>query len=293
MSRNKSYIKPIARPPMPKPSPKPKNERDGVILKTPDEIAIMRESGRIVARAHAAMKEALRPGVSTWELDKIAETVFRDHGATPAFLNYRGGNNSNPPFPAAITASINHELVHGIPSKTRLLREGDIISLDTACIYQGFIGDSAWTWAIGEIPPAVQRLLDVAEQSLWEAIKASRIPNSISDVAHATQNYAEQHGYTVARDYTGHGVGRKLHEEPQVPNWWHSNPKKVQRLQAYNPPLAVGMTYAIEPMVIAGREKLKELADGWTVVTADGSLCAHFEHTIAVTDGDPIILTLP
>jgi methionyl aminopeptidase len=293
MSRNKSYIKPIARPPMPKPAPKQKQESEGVVLKTPDEIAIMREAGRIVARAHAAMKEALRPGVSTWELDNIAETVFRDHGATPAFLNYRGGNNSNPPFPSTITASINHELVHGIPSKTRLLKEGDIISLDTACIYKGFIGDSAWTWAIGEIPPAVQRLLDVAEQSLWEAIKASRIPNSIREVARATQNYAEQHGYTVARDYTGHGVGRKLHEEPQVPNWWHSNPKKVQRLQAYNPPLAVGMTYAIEPMVIAGREKLKELADGWTVVTADGSLCAHFEHTIAITDGEPIVLTLP
>jgi len=292
MSRNKSYIKPIARPPMPKPAPKPKQEPDGVILKTPDEIAIMRESGRIVARAHAAMKDALRPGISTWELDNIAETVIRDHGAVPAFLNYRGGNNSNPPFPATITASINHELVHGIPSKTRLLKEGDIISLDTACIYQGFIGDSAWTWAIGEIPTAVQRLLDVSEASLWAAIEASHIPNSVSDVARATQNCAEQHGYTVARDYTGHGVGRKLHEEPQVPNWWHSNPKKVQRLLAYNPPLAAGMTYAIEPMVIAGREKLKELSDGWTVVTSDGSLCAHFEHTIAITDGDPIVLTL-
>lgn len=293
MSRNKSYLKPIARPPMPKPSPKPKQKEDGIILKTPDELAIMREAGRIVARAHAAMKEALRPGVSTWELDKIAETVFRDHGATPAFLNYRGGSNSNPPFPATITASINQELVHGIPSKDRTLKEGDIISLDTACIYQGFIGDSAWTWAIGEIPSAVQRLLDAAEGSLWAAIEASRIPNHVSDVARATQHYAEKHGYTVARDYTGHGVGRKLHEEPQVPNWWHSNPKKVQRLQAYNPPLQAGMTYAIEPMVIAGREKLKELSDGWTVVTSDGSLCAHFEHTVAITDGDPIVLTLP
>ena len=293
MSRNKSYLKPIARPPMPKPSPSPKQKEDGIILKTPDELAIMREAGRIVARAHAAMKDALRPGVSTWELDKIAETVFRDHGAIPAFLNYRGGSNSNPPFPATITASINQELVHGIPSKDRILKEGDIISLDTACIYQGFIGDSAWTWAIGEIPPAVQRLLDAAEGSLWAAIEASRIPNHVSDVARATQNYAEKHGYTVARDYTGHGVGRKLHEEPQVPNWWHSNPKKVQRLQAYNPPLQAGMTYAIEPMVIAGREKLKELSDGWTVVTSDGSLCAHFEHTVAITDGDPIILTLP
>lgn len=292
MSR-KSYVKSIPRPPMPKPKPAPKREDEGIYLKNADELAIMREAGRIVARAHAAMKEALRPGISTWELDQIAETVFRDHGAKPAFLNYRGGSNSNPPYPATITASINQELVHGIPSKERLLKEGDIISLDTACIYQGFIGDSAWTWAIGEIPPAVQRLLDVAEASLWEAIKASRIPNKVSDVARATQTYVEAHGYTVAREYTGHGVGRKLHEEPQVPNWWHSNPKKVQRLRNHNPDLAVGMTYAIEPMVIAGRGTLKELADGWTVVTTDKSLCAHFEHTVAITDGDPIVLTLP
>lgn len=261
----------------------------GVTIKTPDEIAIMREAGRIVARAHAAMRELIRPGVSTLELDRVAETVIRDHGATPAFLNYPKHNS--PPFPATITASINEELVHGIPSRARILGEGDIISLDVGCHYQGFVGDAAWTWAVGEIPASVQRLLEVAERALFVAIEASVVGNEIADVARATQDYVEGHGYSVAREYTGHGVGRKMHEEPQVPNWWPR--KKNKRLAALSPALVPGMTYAIEPMVIAGRNELVELADKWTVVTRDRSLCAHFEHTIAVTDGEPLILTLP
>lgn len=261
----------------------------GVMIKSAEEIAIMREAGRIVARAHAAMKEMIRPGVSTLELDRVAETVIRDHGATPAFLNYPKHNA--PPFPATITASINEELVHGIPSRTRILGEGDIISLDTGCHYQGFVGDAAWTWAVGEVPASVQRLLEVAERSLFVAIEASVVGNEISDVARATQDFVEAHGYSVAREYTGHGVGRKMHEEPQVPNWWPR--KKNKRLAALSPALVPGMTYAIEPMVIAGRNELTELADKWTVVTRDRSLCAHFEHTIAVTDGAPLILTLP
>jgi methionyl aminopeptidase len=259
-------------------------------LKNADELAIMREAGRIVARAHQAMREAIRPGVTTKTLDRIAETVIRDHGAAPVFLNYP--KKDAPNFPATITASINNELVHGIPSEKRVLKEGDIISLDTGCTYQGFVGDAAFTAGVGEISPTVQRLLDVTEAALYEAIKASRLPNTIKDVALTVQHYAEKHGYSVAREYTGHGVGRTMHEEPQVPNWWVKSERRARRQNWINTPLQIGMTYAIEPMLIAGRPDLKELDDKWTVVTVDRSLCAHFEHTIAITDGDPMILTL-
>ncbi len=264
-----------------------------ITLKSPEEIVIMRQAGRIVAEAHEAMRQALRPGISTAELDKIAETVIRDHGATPAFLNYPKPNS--PAFPATITASINEELVHGIPHPDRLLQEGDIVSLDTGCHYQGFVGDAARTWAIGEIPPSVQRLLDVTEHALERAIVACVVGNEVRDVALAVQKYVESQGYSVARDYTGHGVGRKMHEEPQVPNWWprKGNSKKGRRTTWHSEPLQPGMTLALEPMVIAGRPDTKELADKWTVVTKDGSLCAHTEHSVAVTEGEPIILTLP
>jgi methionyl aminopeptidase len=259
-----------------------------LVLKTSDEIAVMREAGRIVAKAHIAMKEALRPGISTGELDKIAETVIRDHGAIPAFLNYP--KKDAPNYPGTINASINNELVHGLPSNGRIVKEGDIISLDTGCIYEGFVGDCAYTYAVGEVPAAVQRLIQVTEESLQRGIDASVLPNTIKDVALTVQRFVESHGYSVAREYTGHGVGRSMHEEPEVPNWWS---RIVERRGRKNQPLQAGMTYAIEPMVIAGRSDLMELDDKWTVVTKDGSLCAHFEHTIAITDGKPIILTLP
>jgi methionyl aminopeptidase len=258
-------------------------------LKTADEIALMREAGRIVARAHAAMKAALRPGITTKDLDKIAETVIRDHGATPAFL----GQNKpdSPSFPASITASINHEIVHGIPSDKRVLKEGDVVSLDTGCFYKGFVGDSAWTYVIGDVSPNVQRLLDVGEKSLFVGIAASRLPNDIRTVATSIEQFVTKHGYDVVREYTGHGVGRKMWEEPQVPNWWSSNKKQKRTWENFK--LVPGMTYAIEPMVVAGRANTKELSDKWTVVTRDKSLAVHFEHTIAITEGDPIILTLP
>jgi methionyl aminopeptidase len=231
----------------------------------------------------------VRPGVSTLELDKIAETVIRDHGAVPTFLNYAPGHH--PPFPGTITASINNELVHGIPSATRILKEGDIISLDTACLYQGFVGDAAFTMGVGTIPAAVQRLITACEKALEAAIAASVPGNHISDVARATERVAAQHGYSVAREYTGHGVGRRMHEAPSVPNWWPSG--KYLRLAGTSDVLIQpGMTYAIEPMLIAGRNDLIELDDKWTVATKDGSLCAHCEHTIAVTEGKPLILTL-
>lgn len=258
-----------------------------VHLKTAEEIAIMREAGRIVALAHQAMREAVKPGVTTAELDKIAETVVRDHGAIPAFLGYP--KQGAPDYPGTINASINNELVHGLPGK-RALTEGDIISLDVGCIYQGFVGDGAFTMGVGEIPPAVQRLLDVTEQALHVGIKASMLPNDVKHVSQAIQQFVEKFGYSLAREYTGHGVGRHMHEEPQVPNWW---PRGARQRGFINYKLEPGMTYAIEPMVIAGRAETKELDDKWTVVTRDGSLCAHFEHTIAVTTGEPIILTLP
>jgi len=260
-----------------------------VQIKTPDEILIMREAGRIVARCHQAMREAVRPGVTTAELDRIAETVIRDHGATPVFLNYPNNKPSAIPFPATITASINNELVHGIPSSKRILKEGDIISLDCGCTYQGFVGDAAFSMGVGEIAPTVQRLLDVTEQALYVGIKASVLGNETCDVSLAVQHFVESHGYSVVREYTGHGVGRTMHEEPQVPNWW---PRHARQRGWNSVPLKVGMTYAIEPMVNAGRPETKELDDQWTVVTRDGSLCAHFEHTIAITDGEPMILTL-
>jgi methionyl aminopeptidase len=189
-----------------------------------------------------------------------------------------------------MTASINHELVHGIPSPHRIIQEGDIISLDVGCKYKGFVGDAAFTAAVGEVPAAVKRLLDVCEKALYVGIEASVLPHSIRDVCLAIQRFVEKQGYSVARDYTGHGVGREMHEDPQVPNWWS---RQVERRGWVNHPLQVGMTYALEPMVITGRADTAELNDGWTVVTKDGSLCAHFEHTIAITDGKPIILTLP
>lgn len=262
-------------------------EERPLTLKTPDEIALMREAGRIVARTHQALREALRPGISTLELDRIAEAVIRDHGAVPAFLNYP--KQDAPSFPASITASINDELVHGIPRGDRILREGDIISLDTGCHYKGFVGDSAWTYAIGEVRPAVRRLLAVTEQSLYEAINASVLGHTVRDVAQAVARYVESHGYSVAREYTGHGVGRAMHEAPDVPNWW---PKRADKRGWKDVPLQVGMTYAIEPMVIAGRAELIELADHWTVRTKDRSLCAHFEHTIAITADGPQVLTV-
>ncbi len=258
------------------------------VLKTAEELEIMREAGRIVAIAHEEMRRAIEPGVTTKQLDTIALTVLRDHGAEPCFLGYAPGEH--PPFPATITASVNNELVHGIPSGKRALLEGDVIGIDVACFYRGYVGDAAYTHPVGEISRSAMRLLSATEAALEAAIQASILGNKISDVAKATSKCAGRLGYSVAREYTGHGVGKAMHEEPQVPNWWHSKLSKHQ-WQDYD--LKVGMTYAIEPMLIAGRSDLMELDDGWTVVTKDGSLTAHFEHTVAIMEEGPRILTLP
>jgi methionyl aminopeptidase len=255
----------------------------------------MREAGQIVAEALQKMREAVRPGISTKQLDKIGETVLRDYGATPAFLNYAPGEH--PPFPAVITACLNNELVHGIPSEKRILKEGDIVSLDIACFHKGYVGDAAFTMAVGEVPPAVKRLIETCEKALYVAIEASVAGAKVSDVARATERFAARNGYSVAREYTGHGVGKRMHEPPQVPNWWPTGRLLRQMQQHQNGwtdyILKPGMTYAIEPMLIIGRNDLYELDDGWTVVTKDGSLCAHCEHTVLITEGKAQILTLP
>ena len=257
-----------------------------IYLKKPEEIAIMREAGRIVAKCHEAMRAAVRPGVSTWELDQIAAEVLLQNDAKPAFLGYPPGAKN--PFPASVTVSINDELVHGIPRKDCFLQEGDIVSIDVGSIYKGFVGDAAFSMGVGSISKEAAKLIEVTEQSLYKGIEMAKRGNTTADIARAIQSYVEEHGYNVAREYTGHGVGRSMHEEPTQPNWW-----PTRRMRGWRPTeLKAGMTIAIEPMVIAGKPYLDTLDDAWTVVTRDGSLCAHHEHSIAVTDGEPLILTL-
>lgn len=249
---------------------------------------LMREAGRIVARVHMAVREAVKPGVTTMELSRIADEVLRRHNTTSPFMNYPDKSRKHP-FPASITVSVNNELVHGIPGPRRL-EEGDIVSIDCGAYYKGFVGDAAFTMGVGKISADAQRLIDITEQALKVGIAACHVGCQTRDVSHTIQQFIESHGYSVVREYTGHGVGRQMHEEPQVPNWW---PARQRRNQWASYPLKPGMTFALEPMVNAGGPETKELNDYWTVVTADGSLCAHSEHTIAITDGEPLILTLP
>ncbi|MBN1285117.1 MAG: type I methionyl aminopeptidase [Anaerolineae bacterium] len=246
----------------------------------------MREAGRIVNRTLEAMRKAVRPGVATAELDAIAADVIRSHDAAPTFLHY-APYPGVPPYPAVITVCINEELVHGIPGP-RPLQEGDIVSLDVGATYKGFVGDAAFSMGVGEISPEKQHLLDVTEQALYKGIEVCRLGKSSRDVAIAIQTYVEGFGYNVPREYGGHGVGRQMHEPPSMPNW---APRRKRRFPGVW--FKVGMTFALEPMVITGGKDVHTLKDKWTVVTNDRSLCAHFEHSIAITDGEPEILTLP
>lgn len=246
-----------------------------ITIKSRHELDIMREAGRIVAQAHAAIASAVTPGITTRELDALVEGVIRKAGATPSFLGYNG-------FPGSICASVNDELVHGIPGDRRLV-EGDIISVDIGAYYKGYHGDSAWTYGVGQISQAAQELLQVTEGSLFAGIAQALVGNRLSDISHAVQMYAEPKGYGIVKDYVGHGIGRDMHESPQIPNY--GPPGKGPRLR-------VGMVLAIEPMVNAGGADVRTLADNWTVVTQDGSLCAHFEHTVAITDDGPQLLTV-
>ncbi len=259
-----------------------------VIPKTPEELLIMREAGRINALAHAAMREAIKPGISTKDLDDIAADVLRKHGATAAFLGY--APRGVPPYPATITASINNELVHGIPSADRILQEGDIISLDCGTVYNGYVGDSAITVGVGTISDEAQKLLEVTEQALYQGIAMAQAGNLTSDISKTIQQFVENQGYSVVREYTGHGVGRTMHEEPQVPNWWPTSRRLQRHWHAVK--LEPGVTFALEPMVNVGKAATEVLADQWTVVTKDRSLCAHFEHTLAIMpEGPPMLLT--
>jgi methionyl aminopeptidase len=250
-----------------------------IVIKSHQEIAILREAGRINAMALAAVRQLVRPGVTTAELDAAALEVIRKHGAIPTFKGYPGPY----PYPAAICASINEQLVHGIPGK-RKLQEGDIISIDCGSTFEGFVGDSAFTMGVGEISPQAKRLIEVAERALYIGISKMRANNRVGDVSAAIQEYVEKAGLNVTREYTGHGVGRQMHEGPQVPNYGTAG-----RGQLLRP----GMTIALEPMVLVGTSQTRVLPDQWTVVSADGSLTAHWEHSIAITEGEALILTLP
>jgi methionyl aminopeptidase len=248
-----------------------------VVIKSKAEIEIMREAGRINAMALQAVREAIVPGVTTGALDKIAEAVIRDHGATPAFLGYP----CPIPYPASINSCINEEMVHAIPG-SRVIKAGDLVSVDCGTVYQGYVADSAFSVGVGEISKEAQQLLDVTNKALEIGIEKMRSGNRVGDVSSAIQMYVESFEYHVPREYTGHGVGRKLHEGPQVPNW--GLPGRGMVLRA-------GLTIALEPMVLIGTYRTKVMGDQWTVGSADGTLTAHTEHTIAVTDGDPVILT--
>ena len=246
-----------------------------ITIRTQKEIEIMRKSNRLVAQVLQKLRGAIKPGITTTELDEIAELSIKEAGAVPAFKGYRG-------YPATLCASVNEEVVHGIPGP-RTLREGDIVSLDLGAYLYGYYGDAAITVPVGTINEEAKKLLKVTEEALYRGIEQAKNGNRLFDISHAIQSWVEPFGFSVVRDFVGHGIGRNLHEEPQVPNFGppHQGPR-----------LSPGMVLAIEPMINVGTWEVKILKDGWTVVTSDRSLSAHFEHTIAITDGRPDILTL-
>jgi methionyl aminopeptidase len=247
-----------------------------IVLKSADEIQFMREAGRVVAQAHALVRELIRPGLTTLDLDRAVDEFLVKQNAIPAFKGYQG-------YPASICASVNEVVVHGIPSKDVILQEGSIISVDIGAFVDGFCGDSAWTYPVGEVDPEVQSLLQTTEEALFEGIAQAKVGNRLSDISHAVQQRAEERGFSVVRDFVGHGIGRKMHEAPQIPNF--GPPGRGPRLKT-------GMTLAIEPMVNMGSYHVQILNDNWTVVTRDNKWSAHFEHTIAITDEGPVILTI-
>ncbi|UTR16736.1 type I methionyl aminopeptidase [Salipaludibacillus sp. LMS25] len=245
-----------------------------IICKTPRELDIMRQAGNIVALTHRELQKHIEPGITTKELDHIADTFIRENDAIPSFKGYNG-------FTGSICASVNDQLVHGIPGD-RVLKDGDIISIDIGAKYQGYHGDSAWTYPVGTIDDNTRKLLDVTEESLFKGLAEARPGERLSNISHAIQTYVETHGFSVVREYVGHGVGQNLHEDPQIPHF--GPPGKGPRLKS-------GMVLAIEPMINAGTRHVRTLKDNWTVVTTDGEMCAHFEHTIAIVDTGYEILT--
>ena len=248
-----------------------------IVLKTGRELKIMKEACRISAGALQLIGKAIEPGVTTAELDRLAEAYIRKQGAVPNFKNYQG-------YPATACISINNQVIHGIPSAKVRINEGDIVSVDLGAMFEGYHGDNAATFACGDISAEAKRLMDTTQEALYEGIKAACAGNRIGDISHAVQSYVEARGYSVVRQFVGHGVGTHLHEAPEVPNF--GTPGRGIRLLP-------GMTLAIEPMVNAGKPDVKVQPDGWTVLTTDGSLSAHFEHTIAITSDGPVIMTEP
>ncbi|HRY30603.1 MAG TPA: type I methionyl aminopeptidase [Elusimicrobiota bacterium] len=253
------------------------SEARRIELKSEKDLQHMRHAGRLAGQVLEKVGEAVRPGIKTKELDRLAEKFIRAAGGIPTFLGYRG-------YPACLCVSINEEVVHGIPDASRMLREGDIVSVDVGVTLEGFVGDTAATFAVGKVPAESQKLLDVTRECLRKGIEQARVGGRLGDVSHAIQEHAESRGYGVVRDYVGHGIGRQMHEEPVVPNY--GSPRTGVRLEA-------GMTLALEPMITLGHWKVRVLDNGWTVVTQDGKRAGHFEHTVAITSAGPEILTLP
>lgn len=247
-----------------------------VTIKSHREIELMRKAGKLLAQTHEEMAKAIKPGMSTWQIDKLGEEIIRSFGCIPSFLNYNG-------FPASICVSLNDEVVHGIPRKDCIVQEGDIISLDAGLIYEGYHSDAARTVAVGEISDEARKLIEVTKQSFFEGIKYAKAGNHLYDISNAIGDYCESFGYGVVRDLVGHGIGKNLHEDPQIPNFRQK--RRGTKLQA-------GMTLAIEPMINIGTYEVCWLDDDWTVVTDDGSLSAHYENTVLITDGEPEILTI-
>lgn len=254
-----------------------------VTIKSKQEIEKMREACRIAALTQKAIEEVIKPGISTWELDKIAENVMRKNGAIPAEKGYPSGVKGVPAFPGSICASVNDEVIHGIPSKKVILKEGDIISIDLVALKDGFNGDCARTYIVGNTDKETKRLIEVTKQAFFEGIKYAKKGNRLGDISHSIGEYVEKNGFSVVKEFQGHGIGRSMHEDPGIPNFGKAG--RGIRLEP-------GMTLAIEPMVIYGKDGILELDDGWTIISEDGSNSAHYENTILITENEPEILTL-
>jgi len=254
-----------------------------VIIKSKQEIEKMREACKVAYLAQKAVEEAIKPGISTWELDKIAENTMRKNGAIPAEKGYPSGVKGIPAFPGSICASINDEVIHGIPSKKAILKDGDIISIDLVAYKDGFNGDCARTYTVGNVSKEALRLINITKQSFFEGIKYAKKGNRLGDISHAIGEFVEKNGFNVVKEFQGHGIGRQMHEEPGIPNYGKAG--KGIRLEP-------GMTLAIEPMVIYGNDGILQLDDGWTIITEDGTNAAHYENTILITENEPEILTM-
>ena len=254
-----------------------------ITIKSKKEIENMKEACKIVALAYKEIEKVIKPGMTTFELDKIIEDVMKKNGAIPAEKGYNPGIKGVPTYPAATCISINDEVIHGIPSKTRYIKEGDIVSIDTVALKNGFHGDAARTFAVGKISKEAQRLINVTKQAFFEGIKYAKPGNRIGDISHAIGEYVHSQGYSVVREFQGHGIGKQMHEDPGIPNYGKAGK---------GPRLEPGMTLAVEPMVIQGKHNILELEDGWTIITEEGSLAAHYENTILITEKEPEVLTI-